>query len=159
MAQKDLMSVKWIMLIYKMPRAKTTAFKVATWRKLKRLGVYSVQDSVCILPYSERTLESLEWTAAEVREMGGDASVWEVEVLTPSHEKEMKDFFLNQVNVEYRELIKKAAIARTEKQLKDLWTEYHRVRGQDYIKSPLAIEARAACKRRAMELRNEEDDH
>jgi len=153
------MSVKWIMLIYKLPRAKTTAFKVATWRKLKRLGVYAVQDSVCILPYSERTLESLEWTAAEVREMGGDASVWEVEVLTPSREKEMKDFFLNQVNVEYRELIQKVAIAKTEKHLIDLWTKYNRVRVQDYMKSPLAIEARAACEQKARKLRDEEDEH
>jgi hypothetical protein len=88
------------MLIIKLPRAKTTAFKVAMWRKLKRLGVYSVQDSVCILPHSERTLESFEWIAAEVREMRGDASVWEVEALTPSREKEMKDFFLEQVNRE-----------------------------------------------------------
>jgi hypothetical protein len=151
--------VKWIMLIYKLPRAKTTAFKVATWRKLKKLGVYAVQDSVCILPHSERTLESFEWTAAEVREMGGDASVWEVEALTPSREKEMKDFFLNQVNVEYRELIQKAVSARTEKQLKDLWTKYNRVRVQDYMKSPLAIEARAACEQKARELRNEEDEH
>jgi hypothetical protein len=153
------MSVKWIMLIYKLPRAKTTAFKVATWRKLKSLGVYAVQDSVCILPYAERTLESLEWTAAEVREMGGDASVWEVEALTPPHEKEMKDFFLNQVNVKYRELIQKAAIARTEKQLNDLWTKYNRVRVQDYMKSPLAVEVRAACEKKAGELRNKEDNH
>ena len=149
--------MKWIMLIVKLPRAKTTAFKVATWRKLKRLGVYSVQDSVCILPHSERTMESFEWIAAEVRETGGDASVWEVEALTPSREKEMKDFFLDQVNVEYRQLIQKVATAKTEKQLKDLWTKYNRVRLQDYMKSPLAVEARAACEQKARALTNEEE--
>lgn len=145
------------MLIVKLPRAKTTAFKVATWRKLKRLGVYSAQDSVCILPHSERTIESFEWIAAEVRETGGDASVWEVEALTPSREKEMKDFFLDQVNVEYLQLIEKVATAKTERQLKDLWTKYNRVKVQDYMKSPLAVEARAACEQKARALTNEEE--
>jgi len=116
-----------------------------------------VQDSVCILPESERTLESLEWVAAEVRDMGGDASVWEVKALTPAREREMKDFFLDQVNVEYRELIQEVARARTEKQLRNLWAKYNRVRAQDYMKSPLAVEARAACEKKARELRNEED--
>ena len=147
------------MLIVKLPPARTTAFKVATWRKLKRLGVYSVQDSVCILPYSERTMESFEWIAAEVRDTGGDASIWEVEALTPSREREMKDFFLDQVNVEYRQLIQKAATVKTEKQLKDLWAKYNAVRVQDYMKSPLAVEARAACEQKARELRNEEGNH
>jgi hypothetical protein len=150
--------MKWVMFIVELPRMKTTAFKVAMWRKLKRLGVYSVQDSVYILPHSERTLESFEWLASEVREMGGDASVWEVEALTPSSEKEMKDYFLDQVNAEYRQLIGKAATARNEKQLKDLWTKYHRMKLQDYMKSPLAVEARAACERKARELRKKEEN-
>lgn len=141
--------MKWIMLILKLPPARTTAFKVATWRKLKKLGVYPVQDSVCILPESERTLESLEWIAAEVRDMGGDASVWQVEALTPAREKEMRDFFLDQVNAEYRRLIQEVAAAGTEKQLRNLWSRYNRVRAQDYLKSPLAVEARAACEQRA----------
>lgn len=151
--------MKWIMLIIKLPPAKTTAFKVATWRKLKKLGVYSVQDSVCILPESERTLERFEWLAAEVRDMGGDASVWEVEALTPWREKEMRDFFMDQVNRDYSQLIREVAAVDTEKQLKDLWNQYNTVRSRDYLKSPLAVEVRAACEKKLRELRNEEDDH
>ena len=45
------------------------------------MGVYSIQDSVCILPYSERALEHFEWLAAELRETGGEASVWGAEAL------------------------------------------------------------------------------
>lgn len=151
--------MKWIMLIVKLPQAKTTAFKVAIWRKLRKLGVCAVQDSVCVLPESEQTLESLEWVAAEVRDMGGDASVWSVEALTPLREREMRDFFMDQVNRDYAQLIEEVAAAGTEKQLKDLWTQYNAVRARDYLKSPLAVEVRAACERKARELRNEEDDH
>jgi hypothetical protein len=145
------------MLIYKLPRAKTTAFKVATWRKLKKLGVYSIQDSVCILPHSERTLENFEWLAAELREIGGEASVWEAETLTPSREKEIRDFFLDQVNGEYHKIIEGATMAKTEKQLRTLWVHYNRLKAQDYLSSPLAMEARAACERQARNLTNEED--
>jgi hypothetical protein len=150
-------SVKWIMLIVKLPRAKTTAYKVATWRKLKKLGVYSIQDSVCMLPCSERTLEHFEWLAAEFREVGGEASVWLVEALTPAREKEIREFFLEQVNREYRKIIEAAGEAKTEKHLKRLWALYNRLRTQDYLKSPLAVEARAACERRAAEFRGPEE--
>lgn len=148
--------MKWIMLIYKLPRSKTTAHKVATWRKLRKLGVYSIQDSVCILPLSERTLESFEWLAAELRDLGGEASVWEAETLTPLREKEIREFFIAQVNAEYAKIIQESAQTQDEQQLRNLWLQYNRVKAQDYLKSPLGIEARAACERRAQEFRQGE---
>ena len=90
-----------------------------------------------------RTLEHFEWLAAELRETGGEASVWRAEALILSGEKAIRDFFLDQVNAEYHRIIQEAAQAMTEKQLRDLWAHYNRLRTQDYLKSPLAIEAKA----------------
>jgi hypothetical protein len=149
--------LKWIMLIHKLPRERTTAYKVATWRKLKKLGVYSIQDSVCMLPLTERTLEHFEWLAAELQEIGGEASVWQVEALTPAREKVIREFFLDRVNTEYGKIIEKASAAKTEKHLKRLWAQYNRLKTQDYLKSPLAVEARTACERRAKEFGEKED--
>ena len=149
--------MKWIMLIYKLPRSRTTAIKVATWRKLKKLGVYPVQDSVCVLPRSERTLESLEWLAAELRELGGEASVWEAQALTHEQERELKSYFIEQVNTQYREIIQKAPLAGDVGQLRHLWMNYNTVKSQDYLRSPLGAEARAACENRARELGEEEE--
>jgi MoaA/NifB/PqqE/SkfB family radical SAM enzyme len=132
---------------------------VAIWRKLKKLGVYSVQNSVCVLPHSERTVEHFEWLAAELKEMGGEASVWEAQILTSSQGKEISEYFLEQVNVQYRRIISEAARVRDEKQLRELWIEYNSVKAQDYLKSPMAIEARAACERRAQEFRKEEESN
>lgn len=87
--------------------------------------------------------------------MGGEASVWEAETLTSSREREISDYFLEQVNVQYKRIISEAARASNQKQLRQLWTEYNRVKAQDYLRSPLAIEARAACERRAQEFRKE----
>lgn len=148
--------MKWIMLIYKLPRSRTTAIKVATWRKLKKLGVYPVQDSVCVLPGSEKTLENLEWLAAELRELGGEASVWEVRTLTSELEKELREYFIEQVNVQYREVMEESSRAKTGKQLRRVWARYNSIRAQDYLKSPLAAEAKGACEKRARELVKEE---
>ena len=145
------------MLIYKLPRSRTTAIKVATWRKLKKLGVYAVQDSVCVLPYSEKTLESLEWLAAELRELGGEASVWEAQALTSEQERELKNYFIEQVNTQYREILQESPLARDSGQLQQLWMRYNNVKAQDYLRSPLAAEARAACENRAQELLEEEE--
>jgi hypothetical protein len=142
----------WILLITKLPRARTSALKVATWRKLKRLGVYTLQDSVYVLPRSERTLEAFEWVAAEIREEGGEASVWEVSARTEAREREMRDFFLEQVNGQYRSILEEMRRNPDERKLRELWGQYHKVKSQDYLRSPLSIEARAACERRALEL-------
>jgi len=151
--------LKWVVFIYKLPHSRTSAKKVAIWRKLKKLGVYSVQNSVCVLPHSERTVEHFEWLAAELKEMGGEASVWEAQILTSSQGKEISEYFLEQVNVQYRRIISEAARVRDEKQLRELWIEYNSVKAQDYLKSPMAIEARAACERRAQEFRKEEESN
>ncbi len=145
----------WIMLITKLPRARTSALKVATWRKLKRLGVYTLQDSVYVLPGSERTLEALEWLAAEIREEGGEASVWEVSARTETREREMRDFFLEQVNAQYCRILEEVRCGPDEEKLRELWGQYHRVKSQDYLRSPLSVEIRAACEARARELKEE----
>ncbi len=146
------------MLITKLPRARTSALKVATWRKLKRLGVYTLQDSVYVLPGSERTLEAFEWVAAEIREEGGEASVWEVSARTETQERAMRDFFLEQVNAQYRSILEEVRCSPDEGRLRELWGQYHKVKSQDYLRSPLSIEARAACERRAMELRGDKEN-
>ena len=148
--------MKWVMLIYRLPRSRTTATKVALWRKLKKLGIYAIQDSVCILPDSEKTLESFEWIAAELREAGGEASVWQAETLTPAQEKEIRDYFLDQVNEQYKRIIEETVRVEKKGDLSKLWVQYHRVRSQDYLKSPLAVEAKAACETRAREFTKEE---
>jgi len=86
--------MNWVMLVYKLPKSKTSASKVSVWRKLKKLGVYPLQDSVCLLPYSERTLENLEWLSEELKEMGGEATVWRTSSLTSQDDERIVEYFL-----------------------------------------------------------------
>lgn len=145
---------KWIMLVYKLPKARTSAGKVALWRKLKKLGVYQIQDSVCLLPLSDKNTEDFEWSAAEVVEMGGDASVWTIVSMSPEKEKAARDFFLDQVNSQYQSIIRDIDAVTNQKELKKKWAHFHRIKSQDHLKSPLTVEVKAAFEHRMEELKS-----
>ena len=144
--------MKWFMLVYKLPKSKTSATKVSVWRKLKKLGVYPLQDSVCLLPNSERTLENLEWLAEEIKEMGGEATLWLTSSLVMEEEERIIEYFLEQTNKQYEEIIKSALDSVSIKHLQSLWTLYNRIKLQDYLKSPLWIEVKGTLERKAQDL-------
>jgi hypothetical protein len=138
----------WIMMTYRIPRAKTSAIKVALWRKLKKLGVYPMQDSVCLLPLSDKNMEDLVWISEEIIEMGGDASVWTIEAVSAEKEKQIRDYFMDQVNSKYREIIEALSGITKSSELRKQWALFHRIQRQDHLKSPLIVEVRAAFDKR-----------
>ena len=71
---------KWLLLVYRIPR-EPTAGRVFVWRKLKQLGAIALQDAVWVLPQTARTQEQLQWLAAEISELNGEALLWEAEQL------------------------------------------------------------------------------
>lgn len=144
--------MKWVMLVYKLPKSKTSANKVAVWRKLKKLGVYPLQDSVCLLPYSERTLENFEWLSEEIKETGGEATLWETACLASKDEEQIIEYFMEQTNKQYQEIINAVPDLVSTKQLQDLWSLFNRVKAQDYLKSPLWIEVKGTLERKAQEF-------
>ena len=149
--------MKWFMLVYKLPKSKTSATKVSVWRKLKKLGVYPLQDSVCLLPNSERTLENLEWLSEEIKEMGGEATLWLTSSLVEEEEERIIEYFLEQTNKQYEEIIKSALDSVSIKHLQSLWTLYNRVKLQDYLKSPLWIEVKGTLERKAQDLSRKDE--
>lgn len=148
---------KWIMLTYKLPRAKTSAGKVALWRKLKKLGVYQIQDSICLLPFSDKNVESFQWIEAEIIENGGDASVWSLEAMSPDKEKAARDYFLGQVNTQYLALIKDLESVSGQSELQRKWAYYQKIKSQDHMKSPLSVEVKAAFERCLDQLTEESE--
>src|ERR671919_2054608 len=95
----------WLLLLYKVP-PEPTANRVSVWRKLKRLGAILLHDAVWVLPPSPRTREELRWLAAEVRERGGEAMLWEASLgLDGSHDGDLVRQFLEQVDVVYADLL------------------------------------------------------
>ena len=67
----------WTLLILTIP-GRQTALRVRTWRRLRTIGVGSLQDGVYVVPASPELRAMLEEVAAEVRIAGGSARVLDV---------------------------------------------------------------------------------
>src|SRR6185503_5199782 len=91
------------MLIYKIPR-EPTAPRVYVWRKLKQLGALLLHDAVWVLPATARTKEQLQWLAAEITELGGDATLWHSQFAFANGESELVAKFEAEVEAIYRDI-------------------------------------------------------
>ena len=83
------MTARWLVLTWRLPATSSTP-RVATWRKLQRLGAVTLTPGAAIVPYSEPLLEQLGWIADEIVERGGDAFVLPVTELPEADEEEIR---------------------------------------------------------------------
>jgi hypothetical protein len=131
----------WLLLLYKVP-SEPTANRVAVWRKLKRLGAILLHDSVWVLPPSPRTVEELRWLAAEIRERGGEAMLWQASLGLDGTDEELIRQFVAQVDGSYADIV--GALEQPDADLVVLSKRYQQTRRQDYFQSPLGERVRAA---------------
>jgi hypothetical protein len=67
----------WTLLILTIP-GRQTALRVRTWRKLKVLGVGTLQDGVYVVPARPELRSALDELAADIRAVGGAAQLFDV---------------------------------------------------------------------------------
>ena len=132
---------RWLLLLYRVP-PEPTANRVSVWRKLKRLGAVLLHDAVWVLPPSPRTREEFQWLAAEVRERGGDAMLWEASLCLDGHDEELVRQFVAQVNGAYAAIL--SDLEQSDADLAAVSRRYQQAQLQDYFRSPLGERVRAA---------------
>ena len=133
-------SQSWLLLSYKVPR-EPTANRVSVWRKLKKLGAASLQDSVWVLPATPHTREQFRWLASEIDELGGESTLWESRMIG-GQERRLVEAFSEPVEAAYREIL--AAIKKREPDLAALGRRYQAALAQDYFRSELGPRVRQA---------------
>ncbi|MDP9453956.1 MAG: chromate resistance protein [Actinomycetota bacterium] len=149
--------LRWVFLAYRLPREPSTP-RINLWRKLRRLGVAQVSDSVVALPLDARTREQLEWLADEVVEAGGESSLWLAEAASAAGERTLAARMAEAVAEEYRAVIAAATDARDSpvgqrrRTLSRLRRELRRIRSRDYFPPAEAEQARRAVEVLAKEL-------
>lgn len=131
----------WLLLAYKVPR-EPTAKRVYVWRKLKKLGAVSLQDALWVLPMTPPTLEHFRWLAAEIVEMGGEASLWESKHLLDGQDGRLAAQFEQQVKPMYVAILK--ALRGRKPDLAALSRQYQQAAAQDYLRCGLGEKVRAA---------------
>ena len=65
---------EWIAISYTLPREPSRT-RVSIWRKLKKIGAVSIQQSMWILPFSDINRGLLGEVRKEVQQKGGEALV------------------------------------------------------------------------------------
>jgi hypothetical protein len=143
-------SQRWVLLTYRIARD-PSAGRVGVWRKLKRLGAILVHDSVWVLPATPRTGEQLQWLAAEIHELGGDAWLWHASLARGDQGAALVNQFRQQVDTVYGDIL--AALHRPAADLGALSKRYQQARALDYFDSPLGAQARQALLSAGQEVR------
>jgi hypothetical protein len=115
---------------------------VYVWRKLKRLGAILLHDAVWVLPDTPRTREQFQWLAAEIMEMGGEASLWESRLALGEPEGALVQQFTAQADAAYRAILKE--LDQDDSDLAALSRQYQQAAQGDYFQSPLGRRVREA---------------
>jgi hypothetical protein len=130
---------RWLMLVYKIPR-EPTAGRVYIWRKLKQLGAFALQDAVWVLPQTSRTQEQLQWLAAEITEIGGEAVLLQTEQLYATDANRLRKQFEEPVEAAYREIL--AALKKKDRDLDEVSKRFQRAQSRDFFGSALGHKVR-----------------
>ncbi len=131
----------WLLLVYKVS-PEPTSRRVYVWRKLKRLGALLLHDSIWVLPPTPYTREQLQWLAAEIVEMEGEAIVWEATLVSPEQERALVGQFQTQVETAYAEIL--AALQHPDCDREALSRRYQQIQMTDYFQSEMGQQVRQA---------------
>lgn len=139
MKQEESAAREWLLLSYSVPR-EPSARRVYVWRKLKSLGAQAVQGAVWSLPSTERSREQLQWLAAEIDEMGGEAALWRATSLSSRQDATLVKRFSEPVAKAYRDIL--AALRKAHPDLAALSRKFQQVQAGDHFGGGLAAQVR-----------------
>lgn len=131
----------WLLLVYKVS-PEPTARRVYVWRKLKRLGAILLHDAVWVLPPTAYTREQLQWLAAEIVEMEGEAMLWEATLVSSEQDTALVQQFQTRVDSAYSEIL--AQLQHKDCELETLSRRFQQVQTTDYFHSELGQQVRQA---------------
>ncbi|HLQ29856.1 MAG TPA: Chromate resistance protein ChrB [Ktedonobacteraceae bacterium] len=106
MLERDAM--RWLQLTYKVP-SEPSQKRVWVWRRLQNLGAFALQNSVYLLPFSEEVEKHFRQLAHEIREMGGEASIFSVVALDAADERRILQTLVEARTNEYNTVVKVCA--------------------------------------------------
>ena len=131
--------MNWLLLAYKIPR-EPSASRVYVWRKMKQLGAVLLQDAVWVLPESARTREQFQWLAAEITELGGEAMMWESNLVYATDDQALRRQFEEPIEGAYREIL--AGLTKKNCDLAAMAKRYQQTQAQDFFHHKLGQQVR-----------------
>jgi hypothetical protein len=154
--------MKWLFLVHQLqtPRSRE---RVKIWRLTKKVGAVLYRNSVYVLPYSKERLEDFQWLCQQIRDAGGEASVFVSESHDGKEDRALQALFQRSREEDYAaiqsaaeklsERLRRAketpqlsasllkTLAKEAKQLNAAFAEIQRV---DFFNTPLNKKVQAA---------------
>lgn len=145
---------EWVVINYTLPR-EPSRIRVSIWRKLKKIGAVNIQQSMWILPQTDKNYNLLNEIKEDVLQNTGEAFV-----MKSSVDEDSKKIFIERFNAardeEYKELLEKcgdffmeidkeiarknftfAEIEENEEELRKLKEWYGKIEARDFFEAPL----------------------
>ena len=94
---------RWLLLLHQIP-TKPAYFRVKIWRRLSSVGAVAVKGAVYALPGGEQYREDFEWLLKEIVEGGGEAMIWEANLVGGISDNELRDLFNAARDDDYAEI-------------------------------------------------------
>jgi hypothetical protein len=102
MSEREAM--RWLQLTYKVP-GEPSQKRVWVWRRLQNLGAFALQNSVYLLPFSEEVEKQFRQLVHDIRDMGGEASLFFVVALDAADEQRILRVLIEARDAEYGAVI------------------------------------------------------
>jgi hypothetical protein len=157
------MARDWLLISLSTPRGGTSTLRVYAWRNLRSLGAHYLQQSVCLLPATPKTMRAVTRLVTRVRGEGGHGEMLRVHLTDAKQEAAVIDAIGRERTDEYREVVgstrqfhEELALERrrgratyTELEESDADLARHQkwlaaIRARDYFDAPGGQEAAAA---------------
>ncbi|MDQ6731193.1 MAG: hypothetical protein M3022_13075 [Actinomycetota bacterium] len=153
----------WLLVTVSTPSGGSSTLRVYAWRKLRSLGGHYVQQSVCLLPATPKTLRAVNRLLVRLRNEGGHGDTFQIQLTDPKQEAAIIDAFQRERSDEYHEVLERTQqfhdeLAHERKRGRATYTELEEsdadlarhqkwlaaIRARDYFDAPGAAEAAAA---------------
>ena len=97
--------MRWLQLTYRVPRGPFQK-RVWVWRRLQNLGAYALQNCITICYHiSEEVEKHFRQLTNDIREMGGEASIFSVMALDVADEERILHALLDGRNADYNKAV------------------------------------------------------
>lgn len=100
---------RWILLLPSVPTSDPSA-RVKVWRQLQGVGAVALKNSVYVLPNREDCIETFQWVARELAELGGQASLCEGQFFDGATDEEIERRFVEARNAEFSEVAEQVRV-------------------------------------------------
>ncbi len=96
--------MKWLFLVHRIQTSGSRE-RVRIWRWTRKVGAVLYRNSVYVLPYARERLEDFQWLCQQIRDSGGEASLFAATATDGGEDRILENLFNEARESEYEGLI------------------------------------------------------